>query len=63
MSNIPSNLTHGARSHLNRYVPDATESGLKDRWFNTGNIGIYTCNDCMRSRAAPPDRNVKAWAN
>jgi long-chain acyl-CoA synthetase len=28
--------------------PDATEKVLKDGWFNTGDIGIFTNNDCLK---------------
>jgi long-chain acyl-CoA synthetase len=28
--------------------PDATEKVLRDGWFNTGDIGIFTNNDCLK---------------
>lgn len=38
--------------------PEATERVLKDGWFNTGDIGMYTYNDCLKIMGRSKDTIV-----
>ncbi|MBK1879234.1 AMP-dependent synthetase/ligase [Pelagicoccus mobilis] len=38
--------------------PESTEKVLKDGWFNTGDIGMYTFNDCLKIMGRSKDTIV-----